>query len=235
MYAVGHLALGHICGFLTSKASKTDINMPLILLLSVIPDVDILIPQLQHRGPTHSIVAAFIVFIPFFIVYKKKATPYFTALTQHFLIGDFIVGGNIQLFWPITTQYYLSPFGMNIGIKSPVNIAAEWILFIASISIMLKTNQAATFLKPHHSNLLLFIPLLTVLLPTFQNFPVNVPTWLILPHLAYIFIFSASIITDLRGVLKFIQHALRKLCFRLRAAPLETNLYASPHLVSIQY
>jgi membrane-bound metal-dependent hydrolase YbcI (DUF457 family) len=198
LFAVGHLSLGYICGFATSKAFKTNINIPLILLLSVIPDIDILIPQLQHRGPTHSIITAVIFFIPFFIIYRKKATPYFTALTQHFLIGDFIAGGNIQLFWPITTQHY----GIEIGIKSPINITAEWILFISSAAIMLKTNQTATFFKPHHSNLLLFIPLPTVLLPTFLNYPLNVPAWLIPPHLAYTFIFSASVIIYLSKTIR---------------------------------
>lgn len=192
MFAVGHLALGYICGFATSKTFKTNLNIPLVLLLSVIPDIDMLIPQLQHRGPTHSIITAVIIFIPFFIIYKKKATPYFTALTQHFLIGDFIVG-DVQLFWPVNTLFY----GMEIDIRSPINITAEWILFTVSVSILLKTNQIATFFKPHHSNLLLFISLPTVFLPTFLSFPLEASTWLIPPHLAYTSIFSASIIIDL--------------------------------------
>ena len=198
MFAVGHLALGHICGFATSKVFKTNLNIPLILVLSVIPDVDILIPQLQHRGPTHSIIVATILFIPFFIIYKRKALPYFTALTQHFLVGDFIAGGNIQLFWPLTTQYY----GIEIGITNPINITAEWVLFIVSISIMLKTNQIATLFKPYYSNLLLIIPVSTVLLPTFLSFPLKVPIWLIPPHIVYISIFAASIIVALFKVLR---------------------------------
>lgn len=201
MFAVGHLALGYICGFATSKACKTNINIPLVLLLSAIPDIDLLIPQLQHRGPTHSIIAATILFLPLFIIYKKKAAPYFAALTQHFLIGDYIAGGEIQLFWPINTQHY----GIHIGIRNPINITMEWILFIISISIMLKTNQIATFFKPYHSNLLLLIPASTVLLPTLLSFPLNVPAWLIPPHLTYMLLFTTSTIITLYKVLKHIR------------------------------
>lgn len=198
MFAVGHLALGYICGFATSKTFKTNVSIPLILLLSVIPDVDILIPQLQHRGPTHSIIAASILSIPFFIIYKKKTIPYFAALTQHFLIGDLIGGGNMQLFWPIDMQHY----GMELGVKNPINMTLEWVLFIISILIMLKTNQIATLFKPRHSNLLLTIPTSTLLLPTLLGFPLNVPTLLIPPHLIYISIFSISITIDLYKTLK---------------------------------
>jgi len=197
LFAVGHLALGYIWGFVTSKALKTNINIPLVLLLSVIPDIDILMPQIQHRGPTHSIIAATLLFVPLFIIYKKKVIPYFAALTQHFLVGDLIVG-NIQLFWPLNTQNY----GMGIGIESPINVTAEWIFFVASVSIMLKTNQMAILCRQGHSHLLLSIPVSTLSLPIFLGFPSNVPIWLIPPHLFYMFIFSIFIIIDLFKILK---------------------------------
>ena len=193
MFAVGHLALGHICGYATSKMLKTDINLPIILLLSIAPDVDLLILQLQHRGPTHSLISAITVFIPFLIVYKKRAIPYFIALVQHSLIGDLITGGNIQLLWPLNTQSY----GIRIGIENPINIILEWIVFTASILIMLKTDHLTTLFTQHNSNLLLLAPISTVLLPTFLNYPLPVPTPLILPHLIYLIIFSTSIIINL--------------------------------------
>jgi membrane-bound metal-dependent hydrolase YbcI (DUF457 family) len=72
-YAVGHFAVGYILAKLTSKMTKTKFNIALILTLSVIPDVDILIPYVAHRGPTHSILMAFIVFIPIFALYHARA------------------------------------------------------------------------------------------------------------------------------------------------------------------
>jgi len=167
-------------------------------MLSVIPDIDILIPILEHRGPTHSIIMTFTVFIPIFAIYHKKAIPYFIALIQHSLTGDYIAGGRIQIFWPITTQYY----GTGVSIKSSTNITLEWLIFLTSIIIMLKAKDTATLFQPHNSNLILSIPTFTVLLPTFLSFPLEVPAWLMPPHLAYMSVFSASIIIDLFKVLK---------------------------------
>jgi len=195
---VGHFALGYIISKATVKISEMKLNIPLVITLSVIPDTDILIPFLEHRGPAHSIITLFMVFIPIFAIYRKKAIPYFLALIQHPLIGDYITGGRIQLLWPLTTQYY----GMEICIKSQTNITLEWIVFLTSIIIMLKAKDTVTFFQPHKSNLILVIPTFTVLLPTFLSFPLNVPAWLIPPHLAYISIFSASIIIDLIKTLK---------------------------------
>ncbi len=162
-------------------------------MLSVIPDVDLLIPFLKHRGPTHSIITSLIIFIPIFAIYHKKAAPYFIALIQHSLIGDYIAGGGTQLLWPITTQH----FGTSLSIKSQTNITIEWAIFLTSMIIMLKTKDAAKLLQPHNSNLTLAIPTFTVLLPTFLSFPIDVPAWLIVPHLVYMAIFLASIAIDL--------------------------------------
>jgi membrane-bound metal-dependent hydrolase YbcI (DUF457 family) len=195
---VGHLAFGYVSSKTSAKLLKTQLNIPLVLMLSIIPDIDILFPFLQHRGPTHSLIAASIVFIPIFIVYRKRAIPYLVALVQHSLVGDYIAGGRVQLLWPITTQ----DFGTSIDIRSPINITLEWVMFLTFIIVMLKTKDTAMFLQPHNSNLILFIPTFTVLLPPFLGFPLDVPISLIPPHIFYILLFSASIIIDLSKVLK---------------------------------
>jgi len=178
---------------------KTKLNIPLVLTLSVIPDIDILIrtliPTLEHRGPTHSIIMAFIAFAPVLAIYHKKALPYLIALIQHSLVGDYITG-QTQLLWPVTTQSY----GTGIDIVSQTNVTIELLVFLASTAIMVKTRDATTLLQPHKSNLTLFIPTFTVLLPTFISFPSYVPTVLIIPHLVYIFTFSVAIIIDLRKI-----------------------------------
>jgi len=197
-FAVGHLALGYISSKVSAKLLKTEINIPLILTLSVLPDIDILIPFIEHRGPTHSVLVTFVVFLPLFTVFRKKAVPYFLALLQHSLISDYITGGQIQLLWPVTTRYY----GMEIGIKSQTNMAIEWIAFFTATIVMFKAKDLATLFQPHNSNLILTIPTLTVLLPTFSSFPLDVPQWLIPTHLIYMLIFSASIIIDISQILK---------------------------------
>ena len=192
------MALGYVLGRASAKLLKTSVNLPLVLTLSVIPDIDLLIPFLEHRGPTHSIVMALAAFVPVLIIYNKKAIPYLLALIQHSLVGDYLMGGQVRLLWPTTMQHY----GYEIGITSQTNIALEWVLFLTSTAIMLKTMDAAKFFQPHNSNLILSIPTFTVLLPTFFSYPLEVPTWLIPPHLVYMAIFAASLIIDLSHILK---------------------------------
>jgi hypothetical protein len=165
-------------------------------MLSVIPDIDIVFQHfqlLEHRGPTHSVIIAFMIFVPIFTIYRKKAIPYFIALIQHSLVGDYIVGSQTQVLWPLVRGYY----GTGISIQSPTNITLEWTMFLASMIIMLMTKDVLKFFQSHNSNLILAIPTVTVLLPTFASIPLEVPIWLILPHLVYLFIFSISIIIDL--------------------------------------
>jgi len=193
-YAVGHFALGYILAKLTSKATKTRVNVALIFLLSVIPDVDILIPYVVHRGPFHSIIMATIVFIPILALYHKNALPYFIATIQHSLLSDYIAGGKVQLLWPLTQK----TFGLELSIQSPTNITIEWFSFLTATFAMIKTKDTHLLLQPHNSNLILLIPTFTVLLPTFLAFPLEVPTALILPHIMFLILFLASISIDLK-------------------------------------
>jgi len=196
-YAVGHLALGYLSGKATSKVLNVNVNIPLLFLASVMPDVDLLIPGLRHRGPTHSIIISCFLFLPAFILFGKRATPYFIALIQHSLMGDYLTSGT-QLLWPMATNWY----GLGIKIMSLTNIFIEWILFLTSITIMLKTNDAWLLLQPHPSNPILFVPALTVLLPTFLSIPLSVPLELAIPHLIFLMFFTLSILMDVRATLK---------------------------------
>ncbi|MGA3192699.1 MAG: metal-dependent hydrolase [Candidatus Bathyarchaeia archaeon] len=195
------MSLGYILGKTSSKFLKTNLNIPLVLTLSILPDMDILAehvpglaPILQHRGPTHSFVVSFIIFIPFFVVYRKTAVPYFIALVQHALIGDYLTGGGLQLFWPISQQR----FGLaGASIMSAENVALEFSLFVVSLAILLITLDIVALFQAHRSNLILVIPIFTVLLPTFLSYPLTVPAWLIVPHLVYMVLFAASVIFEL--------------------------------------
>lgn len=193
MFAVGHFALAYLLGRTSGKIVKTQPNIPLMLVLSIIPDVDILFEPLVadiHRGPSHSLITAILVFFPFFIIYRQKAAPYFMALISHSLLGDFIIGGQIELIWPLSTN----KFGLTyINITDPINITLEFTLFIITLAVMLKTCDFTFFLRNSKLNLFLAIPVFTVLLPTFTSYPLSVPMLLIPPHLFYLILFSASI------------------------------------------
>ena len=196
MYAVGHFALGYLTGKIASKSLAVKINLPLLFLASVFPDIDLLIPGLEHRGSLHSVVVFCFLFIPLFLLYKKRAVPYFVAVIQHSIIGDFLTGGT-QLLWPVSLDMY----GLGIGIDTLTNIALEWVLFIISIIIMFKAKDMLSLLKRNPSNLILFIPLMTVLLPAIITFPLYVPLVLLIPHLVYLVLFVFSIFVNLKVIL----------------------------------
>jgi membrane-bound metal-dependent hydrolase YbcI (DUF457 family) len=161
--------------------------------LSIIPDADILFEHfglIQHRGPTHSIVLSIIVFAPILAIYRKKALPYLITLASHALVGDFLLGGRFQLFWPLTTQQY----GIDVSITSQIGLTLELAAFLASLIIMIASRDLTALIQPRISNLILAIPTFTVILPTFLSYPLQVPTWLIPPHLIYLALFSASIV-----------------------------------------
>jgi hypothetical protein len=201
-FAVGHMALAYLLGKPSAKILKLNLNIPLILVLSLIPDIDILFWGSElHRGPTHSIIAALVVFIPIFAIYRRKAVPYFIALASHSLIGDFFIGGRLVLFWPLSSSLY-GNYWFYISIRSSINIALEWTLFTISTVIMFKSRDLFLFFHNNRSNLLLIVPIVTVLLPTFVSFPLQVPILLVPPHLFYLALFSISVLAALAGILK---------------------------------
>jgi membrane-bound metal-dependent hydrolase YbcI (DUF457 family) len=196
MFAVGHLSLGYLFAKGAAKLLKQEINLPLIFLLALIPDIDLLIPGVEHRTITHSLITAAVIFVPLLIQYRRRALPYFIALAQHSLVGDFIIG-ETQLLWPITSTWY----GLGISIFSPTNIIVEWSSFLVAVAIMLKTKDLHNLLKGQLLHLSLSVPILTVLLPAFIHFPLSVPLPLLIPHLAYFALFILSIVNILKSLL----------------------------------
>jgi membrane-bound metal-dependent hydrolase YbcI (DUF457 family) len=195
MYAVGHFALGYLIGRITSKTLNIKINLHLLFLASILPDVDIIMPGLMHRGPLHSIILFSILFTPIFLTYKKSVIPYFFAVIQHILIGDYLTGG-IQLLWPVSMRMY----GLNFGIESLTNIFLEVFLFLISLTILFKTKDIFSLLKQNTSNMIISIPLFSVLLPTAISYPLYVPLVLLIPHLFYMVIFALSILRNLKSI-----------------------------------
>jgi membrane-bound metal-dependent hydrolase YbcI (DUF457 family) len=208
LFAVGHMAIAYLLGKGSSKALRTKLNIPILLVLSILPDVDIIYDFFMgteiHRGPTHSIVVAVLAFIPIFIIYRKKAIPYFLALISHPLIGDFFIGGKLQLFWPLSSnQYGLHESGSYfIGIFSPVNVALEMTLFTVATLILYKSGDWKVFFTANKTNLVLIIPIATVLLPSTIGYPFTESLLLrepplALAHLFYLVLFSIALLKTL--------------------------------------
>ena len=172
-------------------------NVPLLLALSVISDVDLLIPGLRHREATHSLLMCTLLFIPVFIIYKRRALPYFASLIQHSLIGDYMFGG-VQLLWPLNRNW----FGMRIPMMSITDVTVEWIFFAASAATLFKTEDVRSLLQRNRSNLLSCIPAFTIILPLFFNFPLSIHSELMIPHLSFLALLQLSTFTGLLGILE---------------------------------
>jgi hypothetical protein len=208
LFAVGHMSLAYLLGKGSGKALREKINIPLIMVLSILPDVDIIFDLITnseiHRGPTHSVLVAVIAFIPVFIIYRKKAIPYFLALISHPLIGDFFIGGKLQFFWPLSKQQYgLHELGGPlIDIYNPINVILEVTFFVAAMLLLYKTGDLKTFFKADKSNLLLILPTTTVLLPSTIGYPFDKPLILSEPilaiaHIIYLVLFAYAILKTL--------------------------------------
>lgn len=207
------MALAYLLGKGSSKALHTKINIPVLLVLSILPDSDIiydfLIGAEIHRGPTHSIIFAAIVFIPIFIRYRKTAIPYFLALISHSLIGDFLIGGKLQLLWPLSnSQFGLSELGSyNFDIFSPENMVLEVTLFVAASVILYKSGDWKVFFRADKTNLVLIIPIATVLLPSTVGYPFSdslllTEPILALAHIVYLVLFGIAVLKTLAYMYK---------------------------------
>jgi membrane-bound metal-dependent hydrolase YbcI (DUF457 family) len=204
------MSIAYLLGKGSSKPLRHKPNIPLLMVLSIIPDIDIIFdifsPTELHRGPTHSVVLAIIAFIPFFIIYRKKTIPYFLVLISHSLIADFI-GGQLQLLWPFSNaKFGLHELGSYyISVFSPLNVALELILFTIAIVVLYRSGDWKVFFTSNKLNLLLIIPIFTVLLPTTIGYPFSAPLLftepvLALAHLFFLMLFSIAVLKTFHSI-----------------------------------
>jgi hypothetical protein len=138
MWFLGHLAIGYFIGKSISKITKENVNIPLILFCSLLPDVDVFIPELVHRSITHSVVLALMMFVPIFLI-TKKGFPYFGAMASHTLIGDYFTGTPFQMFWPVTQDFFLSPSSLRID--GVLRIIIEGVLFAIMLLVIVQSRR----------------------------------------------------------------------------------------------
>lgn len=203
MFAVGHLALGYLTGKASAKLLNTNINIPLILTLSILPDIDLLVPLLPHGGFTHSIIIHLVIAFPAVLFWKMQAIPYLIAVVSHPVLGDYPTRisiretAGVQLFFPLTSNWFAA------GVESAMllYVYSELILFAVFLGMMFATKDYAMLTKPHPSNWLLGIPIATALLPVFFQFTLPVPMELLIPHMVLIVLLGVPILVDLKVLL----------------------------------
>ena len=140
----GHISLGYLFGRIASRISRTKCNVWLICFFSLLPDFDLLIPGLTHRGPTHSIVFMVLVFIPTVLYLGvRKAFPYCVALATHSLIGDYFTGGS-ALLWPLTDRIF--GFPNSLSVFSMFGLLLELTLLLLFLILLLFPRYQHIFL-----------------------------------------------------------------------------------------
>jgi len=127
MYVPGHIALGYFAASLTGRATGTRKRLLYVWFFSMLPDVDLLLPFLDHRGATHSLAAALALAALTF--YRRDLLPYAAAYASHILVGDLVTGGS-RLLWPLSDRV----MGLDLlGQPSLTEAAVEILLFAAMI------------------------------------------------------------------------------------------------------
>jgi len=194
LFAIGHFAIGYLTEKASAKTLKVQLNMPLLLAASVIPDIDLLLRFIEHRGPTHSLVTIIALTVPFLIYYRKAAIPYTVALASHSLIGDLFTGGT-QLFWPLSTEWVGA---LNIDVNSLTNSLLELTLFLISIAIMFKTGDLRKIAKDKHKVALLlpFGAVIGPMLAAGRGAEYALPILLVIPSLFCLALFAYSMLVD---------------------------------------
>jgi membrane-bound metal-dependent hydrolase YbcI (DUF457 family) len=191
MFAIGHFAIGYLTAKPLAMKLRIPLNMPLLLTASVIPDVDLLLRFLEHRGPTHSLITIAALMIPFLFYYRKAAIPYAVALASHSMIGDLI--GGTQLLWPFSRELY-GALEMDVG--SPFTATLELTLFLISTALMLKTRDLQRISTGKYRMVLLlpFGAVLGPMLAVGRGPEYAIPSLLIIPSLFYLAIFAYSLV-----------------------------------------
>src|SRR5262245_44631392 len=109
---IGHALAGAAAGTLISKR----VEWPHVALLAVagaLADIDFLLP-LQHRGPTHGLGAAVLVFAAVLAMTSKArlALAVGAAYASHTLLdwlgADTAAPHGLMALWPVTHAYYVS-------------------------------------------------------------------------------------------------------------------------------
>jgi membrane-bound metal-dependent hydrolase YbcI (DUF457 family) len=177
----------------SGKFAKVKLNLPLLFAASVLPDIDLLLRFLMHRGPTHSFLAITALMIPFFIIYRKQAIPYYAALLSHIFLGDYFTGG-IELFWPVSHGWFGA---LNFDVTSLPIASVELAFFLITIPIMFKLGDLQSFLKPNNRSWALIIPFGATLVPLLalgRGVENTLPLLLAVPSIFYISLFAYSLL-----------------------------------------
>jgi membrane-bound metal-dependent hydrolase YbcI (DUF457 family) len=183
MLFVGHIATAFIICYVLSKIlSIKRISFPVIMLLSVLPDIDIGFKVLGsdpgHRTFTHSFILALIVSVAAAFITKFRKSVilvYSIAFFTHILIGDVLINS-------VNILYPFGVFQLGVGIKfnSFAHIIIEFIPLIGMTAIVIREyflykKGVGDSILFHHSSLdqVLYIFVILAVITSFVYLMVN--------------------------------------------------------------
>lgn len=178
MLTIGHISIGYLTAKLVSKKIDVSLNIPAIWGLSLLPDIDFLIPGLKHMGPSHSIILVLIIFIPLFLMRGKEVVPYFVGLASHTLLGDCITNRSLMLLWPISSRWVSFHLRLR-ALKTLYEIS----LFVIFLIVFYLSRDHTRVHAYRFSNFLLMMPLTATVLPLIFHYPFKIPRNLTFPHM----------------------------------------------------
>lgn len=133
MMCLAHASMGLLI------ASIFSFPYPIVLIGSLLPDIDLLIPSLSHRGITHSLL--FIGVISGLIRFKdkKKSIMFFLGASSHLFLDSLTYSG-LELFWPL-------PMDFGFSLVSASSPAANLLVISVSIIVLWNKETIQNFLK----------------------------------------------------------------------------------------
>jgi membrane-bound metal-dependent hydrolase YbcI (DUF457 family) len=152
----GHFLGGVAVGCLAGRRA----SWPLLAvcgLAATLPDVDFLLP-IRHRGPTHSLAAAVLVFAAMYAVQRPRwqaagliAAAYGTHVLFDWLGADSSSPRGLMALWPLTSRYFISDLDVFNSVDRRYWLDGFWqrnaIALARELAILLPTVAAAWWLR----------------------------------------------------------------------------------------
>jgi hypothetical protein len=168
------------------------VNLPLVFVLSLYADADLLFPALlEHRGISHSVLVLLLALTPGVVLFGRRAITYFASAATHSLIGDFLVGHN-RMLWSINKEQY----GVGIATTSAANAVLEWVVSLLALLALLRTRDLRNLQTPRNSNLVLMAPSIAILALSLPSLWGIVTLESLIPSLLYLSVFSVAILNS---------------------------------------
>jgi hypothetical protein len=139
---------------------KSNLFVPAVLMLSVLPDIDMFLGNygVRHQTFTHSLFFWLITLLPLLLFYRRRFLPYLIAVVQHFAFGDMFLG-KIMIFWPFSSV----SFGFNAHMLSILDVALEITGLILAAMLLYYNRDWKRLLSIDKRNIWMFFPFLALI------------------------------------------------------------------------